>query len=672
MNDLGPVISFSRGLRQQNRFEFSGRCEAAAPDFAQLRRPSPGAGRALRATCRIAWRRPRERRPAGYDGGVGERGGGPIGPRLPGRLGMLDLVIRGARLVDGSGAPVRTGDLAVADGRLVEVGGRIRLPARRVLDADGALVTPGFIDPHTHYDAQIHWDPLVSPSSEHGVTTAVIGNCGLGLAPVREADRPALQGLMGGVEDIPQSALAAGLEWAWQDYAEYLEAIAARPLAIEIGALVGHGALRLFEMGPERAYAEPATREEIEGMARRLGDALDAGALGFSTSRSRLDRDFEGRPTPSCHAQDAELEALATVLHERHRGLVELAYRGSAGDEPERMDQELAWMRALCRLAGRPLTFGLAQLDAAPTLFRRALDQADEARAEGLEMRPQVLGRMQSVLIGLDTVHPFRHRPSYAALAHLPAPERAARLRDPALRARILAEPAGPVPDDDPFGSLFAFEPERIFPLGPLGADLDYDLDYEPGPEASLSALAAREGLEPLAALYDRIVAQAGEALLLYAVANYHAGDDSASLEMIEHPCSLLGLADGGAHSGLLCDASVPTSMLTHWTRDRRRGPRLPLERMVHKLTGEPAALFGLHDRGLLRPGLRADLNMIDFERLALEPPRVVRDLPAGARRLVQSARGYRATFVAGEAIREHGEDTGARPGGLARAQPGA
>jgi len=545
---------------------------------------------------------------------------------------MLDLVIRGGRILDGSGETARTGDLAIAGGRLARVGGRIREAAHRVIDADGALVTPGFIDPHTHYDAQLHWDPLVSPSSEHGVTTAVIGNCGLGLAPVRQADRPVLQGLMGGVEDIPQSALDAGLDWTWEEYPEYLEEVAARPRALDVGALVPHGALRIFLMGPERAYREAATAAEIEGMAQLLGRALDAGALGFSTSRSRLDRDFEGRPTPSCHAEDAEVHALANVLRDRDRGLIELAYRGSAGDEPERMPEELAWMRGLARLCGRPVTFGLAQLDAAPAAFRRALECALAARADGLEMRPQVLGRMQSVLIGLDTVHPFRHRPSYRAVADLPAPERAARLRDRALRARILAEPDGPVPDDDPFGSLFSFAGERIFPLGAHP-------DYEPGPEASLAALAEREGCPPLDLLYDRIVSGDGQDLLLYAVANYHSGDDSANQEMIEHPCSLLGLADGGAHSGLLCDASVPTSLLTHWARDRRRGPRLSLERIVHALTGEPAALFGLNDRGLLRPGLRADLNVIDFERLCLEPPRVVHDLPAGARRLVQSAR---------------------------------
>lgn len=578
---------------------------------------------------------------------------------------MLDLVIRGGRLLDGTGSAACSGDVAVEDGRVVQVGGAVDAPARRVLDADGALVTPGFIDPHTHYDAQLLWDPLVSPSSQHGVTTAVIGNCGLGLAPVRPPDRATLQGLMGGVEDIPQSALDAGLDWSWERYDEYLSVLAARPCAIGIGALVGHGALRIFVMGPDRAYREPASARQIEDMKGILHGALDAGALGVSTSRSRLDRDFEGRPTPSCHAEDAEIHALASVLREQGRGLFELAYRGSAGDEPERMDEELAWIRELARVSGRPVSFGLAQLDAAPELFRRALESARAARDEGLELRPQVLGRVQSVLIGLDTVHPFRHRPSYRAVADLPAPQRAARLRDAALRARILAEPPGPIPDDDPFGALFSFAGERIFPLGTPP-------DYEPGPEASLAALAERAGIDPLAALYDHIVADAGQALLLYAVANYHAGDDSASYEMIRHPCSLLGLADGGAHSGLLCDASVPTSLLTHWSRDRRRGPRVPLERMVHKLTGEPAALFGLHDRGLLRPGMRADLNVIDFDALALEPPRVVHDLPAGARRIVQGARGIRATFVAGEAIREHGEDTGARPGTLAKPQPRA
>ena len=573
---------------------------------------------------------------------------------------MIDLVIRGGLIVDGSGAEPKVGDVAIDGGRIVEVGGRSSASARRVLDADGALVTPGFVDIHTHYDAQVHWDPLVSPSSEHGVTTVVVGNCGLGLAPVHPEDRKTLQALLGGVEDIPQRSLDAGLRWSWQRYSEYLQAIDSMPRSVEVGTLVGHAALRIHAMGPERAYREPARADEIAAMQRLLDEALAAGALGFSTSRSRLDRDFEGRSTPSCFAEDRETEALAGVLAERGRGVLELAFRGSAGDEPERFESELAWMRDLAAAIRRPVTFGLAQLDSIPEHWRHAYEVAGAARVSGVELRPQTLGRMQSVLVGLEAVHPFANRPTYRALAGLARPDRIRKLRDPDMRARILSEESGPPSEDDPFSSLFRYAPDRIFPIETLP-------DYEPGPEKSLASLARSRGVEPMSLLFDLILEDEGRRLLLYAVANYHGGDHAVAHEMLAHPSSLLGLSDGGAHSGLICDAGLPTFMLTHWARDRSRGPRFPLERVVHRLTGEPAQLFGLGDRGLLRPGLRADVNIIDFAALALEPPRVAHDLPAGARRLVQGARGYHATFVAGEETRSSGIDTGARPGGLAR-----
>lgn len=573
---------------------------------------------------------------------------------------MIDLVIRGGLIVDGSGDAPRAGDVAIDGGRIVAVGGRTSAAARRVLDADGALVTPGFVDIHTHYDAQVHWDPLVSPSSEHGVTTVVVGNCGLGLAPVHPADRKTLQALLGGVEDIPQAALEAGLDWSWQRYSEYMKAIASMPRSVEVGTLVGHAALRIHAMGPERAYRDSARKDEIDAMQRLLGEALDAGALGFSTSRSRLDRDFEGRSTPSCFAEDGETEALARVLSGRGRGLLELAFRGSAGDEPERFEDELIWMRDLASAIRRPVTFGLAQLDAIPQLWQRAFEVAGAARADGVELRPQTLGRMQSVLVGLETVHPFALRPSYRALAALDLPDRTRRLRNPELRARILAEESGPPGEDDPFSGLFRYPADRIFPIDDVP-------DYEPGPEKSLAALARAQGIDPMALLYDLLLEDEGRRLLLYAVANYHGGDHSVAHAMLVHPSSLVGLGDGGAHSGLICDAGLPTFLLTHWARDRSRGPRFSIEAVVRRLTSEPAGLFGLGDRGLLQAGRRADLNVIDLAALAVEPPRVAHDLPAGARRLVQGARGYRASFVAGVQTREDGVDTGARPGGLAR-----
>lgn len=571
---------------------------------------------------------------------------------------MIDLVIRAGRIVDGTGAPARPGDVAIDAGRIVSVGGRCAVPARREIDADGAIVTPGFVDLHTHYDAQVLWDPHVTPSNGHGVTTVVVGNCGLGLAPVREADRGALQGLLGGVEDIPRESLEAGVDWGWSSLPDYLARIAEQRRAVDVGVFAGHGALRIFALGAERAARDRASVSEVETMQAELAAGLEAGALGFSTSRSRSDRDDRGRPTPSCFAEDVETHALAQVLSRRGEGVIELAFRGSAGDEPERLLEEVAWIRDLAARTHRPVTFGVAQLDAAPDAWRAAYAAAGEARAEGLVMRPQALGRMQSVLLGLDAVHPFKYRPGYRAVADLPTAERAARLRDPALRERILNEPSDPAPAEDPFAALFDFDPLRIFPL-------EDPPDYEPGREKSLSRLAEERGASSSEVLYDILVEGDGEATLLYAVANYAEGDLSASREMLAHPCSLLGLGDGGAHMGLLCDASVPTFLLTHWTRDRTRGPQFPLEWMVHRLTGEPAELLGLGDRGRLAPGLRADLNVIDPATLTLEPPRMVHDLPAGARRFVQHARGYLTTLVAGQPTRESGVDTGALPGGL-------
>ncbi|MBK7951901.1 MAG: amidohydrolase family protein [Deltaproteobacteria bacterium] len=575
---------------------------------------------------------------------------------------MLDLLIRGGTLIDGSGGEPIVGDLGIADGRIVSVGPRGTDSARRELDAEGALVTPGFVDVHTHYDAQVHWDPLVSPSSEHGVTTLVVGNCGLGLAPVRPGDRRALQGLLGGVEDIPQSALDAGLSIRWEDYPGYLKAIDEEPRSVDVAALVGHAALRLYAMGPERAFAEAANDAEIAAMGQMLAAGLAAGALGFSTSRSRLDRDFEGRTTPTCFATDRETEALGGVLAASGRGVFQLVFRGAAGDEPERLEEELAFMRRLAASTRRPVTFGLAQLDAIPERWQRVFEVAGEARNEGLALRPQTLGRMQTILIGLETVHPFAYRPSYRAIMGLPLGERVARMRDPELRGRILREESGQPSADDPYSGLFSYAPERIFPI-------EATPDYEPGPEKSLAALARAQGRPPLELFYDLLLEEEGRRLFFFAVANYHGGDHAVAHAMLAHPASLVGLADGGAHSGMICDTGQPTFLLTHWGRDRARGPRFPMAEVVRRLSGEPAAVFGLGDRGRLAPGLRADVNVIDPSALALLPPRIARDLPAGARRLVQGARGYVATSVAGVQRRADGAETGARPGRLARAR---
>jgi N-acyl-D-aspartate/D-glutamate deacylase len=573
---------------------------------------------------------------------------------------MLDRLIRGGRIVDGGGGPPFTGDVGVADGRIAAIGAHLDGPARETLDAHGLLVTPGFLDIHTHYDAQVLWDPCLEPSSSHGVTTVVIGNCGVGLAPARPDAREALIRLLEGVEDIPAATLRAGIDWSWESFPQLLDALAARPRALDVAALVTHSALRIDVLGAERAGAERATPDEVRRMAALTHEALDAGALGVSTSRNALHRDSTGRLAPSCFAAPDELAALADALRESGRGLLELSYRGSAGDDPAAAASELEWMRHTSARSGRPLTFGSAQLEAAPEQWRALYRGAQEAVRAGAQLWPQTLGRSHAVLVGLPTVHPFAHRPSYGALAPLPPAQRAERLRDPALRARILAEPAQPAPSSDPFAAVLGFALDRVFPLGDPPC-------YEPAPADSVAARAARAGRDALGLLYDLMLEREGAALLLYMSANYCAGDLEVVREMLEHPRSILGVGDAGAHCGMLCDAGVPTFMLAHWVRDRTRGPRLPVEGVVRKLTAEPAALFGLADRGRLAPGLRADLNLIDPQAVQLEVPRLVHDLPAGGRRLVQAARGYVATLVAGEVVRERGCDTGARPGRLAR-----
>jgi N-acyl-D-amino-acid deacylase len=569
-----------------------------------------------------------------------------------------DLVIRGGTVVDGTGAPGRTADVAITDGVVTEVG-RVDGLTRHEIDADGALVTPGFVDVHTHYDGQATWDDLLTPSCWHGVTTVVMGNCGVGFAPVAPDRHDWLIGLMEGVEDIPGAALAAGIEWGWESFGEFLDALEARHRVIDVGTQVPHGAVRAYVMGERGARNEPATPADIEAMAAIVRDGIRAGALGFSTSRTLAHRAIDGEPVPGTFAAEDELFGLGAVLGELGTGVFELAPAGALGEDLVAPEREVAWMRRLAEAIRRPITFALTQNNADPTAWRDLLEQATGAAAEGVPVRPQVHGRTVSLLLGFQTFHPLAFTPTWAeaGLGLQPWSEQVARINgDEALRARLVAD-AGRL-GDDPIVSGF-MHPDRIFVLGDPP-------DYEPGPERSVTALAAARGTDPWSLLLELLLADGGRELLNAPVLNYSDGSLDAAGEMLRHPTSAFGLGDGGAHAGQTCDASTTTFLLTHWARDRDHD-RLTVEAAVQKMTQATATLYGLGDRGVLAPGYVGDANVIDHERLQLRRPELVADLPAGASRLIQRADGYLATIKAGQVTFLDGEQTGTRPGRLLR-----
>jgi N-acyl-D-aspartate/D-glutamate deacylase len=563
---------------------------------------------------------------------------------------MHDLVIRGGTVVDGTGAAPFEADVAVQGGRIVAVG---PVAGRGVeeIDAKGLLVTPGFVDIHTHYDAQASWSERLISSSINGVTTALIGNCGVGFAPCRPERREMLVKLMEGVEDLPEVVLTEGLPWTWESFPDYMDFLAGRRYDTDIAAMVTHAPLRVHVMG-ERAEAHAeATPAECAEMARLAAEGLAAGAVGISTSRALAHRTLDGRHIPTLGAPEAELEALAGALRAHGSGWLQVI---SDFDDPA--EEEFARLRRVAAVAGRPLTFSLLQRESKPGFWRWLLERTTEANAAGVPMFGQVMGRPVGLMFGFElSQHPFLTRPSYVEVAGLPLPERVAALRDPARRARILAEQT-----EDAALKVRLNNWDKIFPLGDPP-------EYEPPPERSVAAMAAARGMTPEALCYDLMLERDGRAILNRPLLNYADGDLTAIREMMTHPHTLMGLGDGGAHVGYICDASCMTHMLVHWARDRVRGPKLPIEQAVKRISHDNAAAMGLTDRGVVAEGRKADLNVIDFGRLRMRAPEMQYDLPAGGKRLVQRAEGYVATVLSGAVTYREGEATGALPGRLVR-----
>ncbi len=564
---------------------------------------------------------------------------------------MHDLVIRGGRLVDGTGAPAVDGhDIAVDDGVITEIADAVGR-GRREIDAGGRLVLPGWVDVHTHYDGQATWDPDLTPSCWHGVTTTVFGNCGVGFAPLRPGSEDYLINLMEGVEDIPGTVLAEGIDFTWTTFEEYLDTLETTPRTMDVGAQIPHGALRFYVMGERGAdHTEIPTESEVDQMADAVARALEAGALGFSTSRTTKHKAADGRLTPSLTAAEPELAGIARAMALAGRGMIQCNSDFGPG--------EVELLTEMARVSGRPVSALLLQTDSDPERWRHTLDGIRRANAAGLTMTGQVGCRPIGILMGLDTsVNPFGNHPAMRALADVPVPERAARLRnDGELRTALLDHRP-----DDGFTRWMTYALTRACELGDPP-------DYEPDPAVdSMAARAEAIGGTPWELALDLLAQGDGETMLLYPFENYHAGNLDVIREMLVDEHTICGLGDGGAHVATICDASYPTFLLSHWARDRTRGPGIELERLVAKQTSDTARAFGLHDRGVLAPGYRADVNVVDFERLGVGVPRVANDLPAGGRRLIQRSHGYDHTIVAGVEVSVGGELTGARPGRLLR-----
>jgi len=591
-----------------------------------------------------------------------------LAPSAEATMATPDLLFRDALLVDGTGAPERRADVRTRGDRIAEIGapGSLDATGARVVEADGRLLTPGFVDPHTHYDGQVTWDPILAPSSWHGVTTVVMGNCGVGFAPARASERTWLVELMEGVEDIPGTALHDGIRWEWETFPEYLDALEHMPRTIDVAAQIPHGALRVYAMGKRGAEPERATQDDLEKMSALVREGIRAGALAFSTNRLPLHTSIHGDPVPGTYADRDELRALAQAVIDGGGRLVQSVPAGSMGEDPEGPVREVELYREISMATGATITFSTVQVHPNPELWRKVLARCADANAAGAKLVPQVLARPAGLLASFDTFNPFAERPSYKEVAGLPLAERAKRLCEPERRARILS--AEEARHDNAGMGIMRHSLRSAFAM-------DRGVVFEPDPSESIAARAEREGVDPIAKLYDvmcelALASSGGKTRMLHVYfSGYAHGNLDAIGEMLASDLTVAGLADGGAHCSMICDASMPTFVLAHWVRDRTRGPRMSLPQAIRMLSSEPAELYGLRDRGVIAAGKRADLNLIDLGRIELDLPEITPDLPTGASRVLQRGHGYDLTAVAGQVTFENGTPTGARPGTLVRGE---
>ena len=564
---------------------------------------------------------------------------------------MFDLIIKNGSIYDGKGSEPYQADIAISNEKIVEIGD-IKGEAKKVIDAEGKIVTPGFVDIHTHYDGQVTWDPYLRPSTYHGVTTVVMGNCGVGFSPCKPDQRDWLIGLMEGVEDIPGTALHEGIDWEWESFPEYLDALEKKPLAIDVGTQIPHGAVRAYVMGERGINHEEASQEEIDIMKEIVQEAIKAGAYGFSTSRTEKHNDVNGNLTPSITAHKNELVEIAKSLGEINKGVLQ-----GISDFYD-FESEFDIFKAMSKQSGRPISITVEQQDARPEWWEQLLDGIEDAQSEGINMYGQVPPRATGILMGLTaTLNPFRFHPAYMEIADLALEERVEIMSNDEFKEKLLSDNAVSI---NPLVDEIVNSYSKMFKLGEPA-------NYEPDPEMSFESLANSSNMTAQEIAYDAMLEKEGRALIYHPLFNYQTGDLSLVEKMLKHPYTISGLGDAGAHCGAISDASFPTTLVQHWSRDRSRGSKLPLETVIKMQTSETANLLGIKDRGVLEKGYKADINIIDYEGLTLHEPEIINDLPAGGRRLVQKASGYDYTIVSGEVAFIKGEATGALNGRLIR-----